>query len=116
MTAQLCALYPFAVYAAVRAERDLPLTFPSSWSFWQFNCSHFGTARLTGYLSEWAVLEDTCENEAFNSQDTSPISWDRIFAEYVRWFGVKEGVLPPPDDDRGLMEVTLNGGKDSPMG
>ncbi|OAP55594.1 hypothetical protein AYL99_10567 [Fonsecaea erecta] len=116
MTAQMCALYPFAVYAAVNAERNLPLRFPSSWSFWQQNCSHFGTARLTGYLSEWAILEDKCKNQAFNSQDTSPISWDRIFAEYVRWFGVEKGVLPPPDQESGLLELKLNGGKDSPMG
>ena len=116
MTAQMCALYPFAVYAAVTAERQLPLRFPSNWSFWQQNCSHFGTARLTGYLSEWAILEDKCKNEAFNSQDTSPISWDRIFAEYVRWFGIEEGTVPPPDDETKLPELQVPGGKDSPMG
>ncbi|KIX94629.1 uncharacterized protein Z520_09675 [Fonsecaea multimorphosa CBS 102226] len=116
MTAQLCALYPFGVYAAVAAERSLPLRFPNSWSFWQQNCSHFGTALLTGYLSEWAVLEDKCKNQAFNSHDTSPISWDRIFAEYVRWFGVEKGVLPPPDGETGLLQLKLNDGKDSPMG
>jgi hypothetical protein len=112
----MCALYPFAVYAAVTAERDLPLRFSSSWAFWQQNNSHFGTARLTGYLSEWAILEDKCENEAFNAQDTSPISWERIFTEYVRWFGVQKGVVPPPDDENGMLELKLNGGKESPMG
>ena len=116
LTAQMCALYPFVMYAAVCAERNELLRFSSNWSFWQQNCPHFATARLTGYLSEWAVLEDKCKNEAFNSQDTSPISWDRIFTEYIRWFGVEKGVIPPPDDETALPEIQLSGGKESPMG
>ncbi|KIW10997.1 hypothetical protein PV08_10296 [Exophiala spinifera] len=98
-TAQMNGLYAFAVYAAVAAERGTTLAFPSTWELWQQYCAHHGSALLTGYLSEWVILEDKCRNEAFNSQDTSPISWDRIFHELVRWFGVQKGVQPPSEDD-----------------
>src|ERR1700753_2399795 len=109
------AIYPFAVYAAVAAERGLALVFNGTWDSWQ-DCQHHGTAMLTGYLSEWAVLEDKCKNEAFNSQDTGAVSWDRIYEELVRWFGVKKGINPPEEDPSKFMEIKGRSGKDTPMG
>lgn len=114
-TAQMNALYPFSVYAAVAAERRLPLVFNSTWYTWQDD-SHHSSARLNGYLSEWAVLEEKCKNEAFNSQDTSPISWDRLWEELIRWFDVKQGFVPPQEDESKMIEFAIGGGKETPMG
>lgn len=113
--AQMNALHPVAVYAAVQAYKNEPIAFPGDWDNWQFECHH-ASAMLTGYLSEWAVLEDKCKNEAFNSQDTSPMSWDRLWEELARWFGVEKGVVGPKEDESKYHVVTGKGGKDTPMG
>ncbi|EQB55610.1 NAD dependent epimerase/dehydratase [Colletotrichum gloeosporioides Cg-14] len=76
-----------------------------------YHCS----ARMTGYLSEWAALEQGCENQAFNTQDGGPFTWERFFAELARWFGAK-GVVPPPDDESGLKTVEGRSGKKTPLG
>lgn len=67
----------FAIYAAVQAKRGLPLVFPGTIDNWGTPL-HRSTAFLTGYMSEWAVLEEQCKNQSFNSQDTSPMTWDRL--------------------------------------
>ena len=113
--AQMNALHPFAIYAAVAAQRDEPLIYPSSFDSWVADSYH-SAARLTGYLSEWAILEDKCKNHRFNSQDTSPVSWDRFFERLAEWFDVKKGVKPPPDNEDGMGELQMPGGKGSPMG
>jgi len=113
--AQMNALHPFAVYAAVQAYKDEPIKFGGDWDNWQFNCFH-STARLTGYLSEWVVLEDKCKNEAFNSTDTSPFTFDRFFEELCRWYGVKKGFVPPEEDDSKYSVFTGRAGKETPMG
>ena len=51
----------FGVYAAVQARKGEDLIFGADIESWQFEQCH-STARLTGYLSEWAVLEDHCAN------------------------------------------------------
>jgi nucleoside-diphosphate-sugar epimerase len=61
-TAQINGLHPFAVYAAVQAHKGEKLHFASDWDIWQDECMH-ATARLTGYLSEWAVLEEKCKDQ-----------------------------------------------------
>jgi len=109
------ALHPFAVYAAVQARKGEPIKFGGDWTNWQMSCFH-STARLTGYLSEWAVLEDKCKNEAFNSTDTSPFTFDRFFEELCRWYDVKKGFTPPEEDDSKYVEIRGRDGKDSPMG
>lgn len=114
-TAQINGLHPFAIYAAVQAHKGEPLYFPSSWDIWQNECKH-ATARLTGYLTEWAVLEDKCKDQKFNAQDTAPLSWDRFFEELARWWGVKKGVVGPEDDESKYQEIVGKGGKDTPMG
>jgi hypothetical protein len=113
--AQMNALHPFAIYAAVSAHRSEPLVFPGDWDSWQGD-AHHSSARLTGYLSEWAILEEKCANQRFNSQDTSPVSWDRYFERLATWFGVKEGVTPPADSTEGFGAFEGKGGKDTPMG
>ncbi|EHY58762.1 hypothetical protein HRR83_007488 [Exophiala dermatitidis] len=113
--AQMNALHPFAIYAAVQAHKNEPLQFPADWDAWQFE-AHHSTAMLTGYLSEWAVLEDKCKNQAFNSQDTSPLSWDRFYEELARWFGVAKGVQPPDEDLSKYSVIVGKSGKDTPMG
>lgn len=112
--AQMNALHPFAVYAAVQAHKGLPIQFGGDWTNWQYNCFP-STARLTGYLSEWAVLEEKCRNEAFNSADTSPFTFDRFFEELCRWYSVSGFIGPEEDDSKYIVTVGLDG-KNSPMG
>ena len=113
--AQMNALHPFAIYAAVQAQNGQALDFAGDWDAWQGE-AHHSSAMLTGYLSEWAVLEDKCRNEAFNSQDTGGISWDRFYEELVRWFGVEKGINPPEEDMSKYFEIKGRSGKDTPMG
>jgi hypothetical protein len=105
---------PFAVMAAVQAEKGEPITFGGDLEEWQYEVCH-STARLSGYLSEWAVLEDKCKNERFNAQDGSSLPWNRFFPELARWYGVKE-VNGPEIDDVKFQAIELAGGKDCPLG
>jgi len=76
---------------------------------------HATTARLTGYLSELAVLEERCANQAFNAQDGGAVSWDRFFHELVRWYSVP-GVCGPRANEENFKEIRFAGGKDGPLG
>lgn len=113
--AQMNSFLPFAIYSAVQAHKGEPLYFPCDWGTWQYEGYH-STAFLTGYLSEWAVLEEKCKNEAFNAQDTSPMTWDRFYEELARWFKVENGVHQPEEDLNKFTEFTGKSGKDTPMG
>lgn len=113
--AQMNALYPFSVYAAVQAHKGEPLAFAGDWNAWQ-GLSFHSTARMTGYLSEWISLEDKCKDQRFNAIDGSPFSWDRFFHELTRWFGVEKGVVAPSEDDSKYQEITGAAGKDTPLG
>ncbi|KAI5238673.1 hypothetical protein E4T43_07279 [Aureobasidium subglaciale] len=106
---------PFAVMAAVQAEKKEPLFFGGDIEEWQYEYLH-SSARLTGFLSEWAVLEDKCKNQAFNAHDGSPISWDRFFEELARWYDVPGIEGPELDNSKFGNTVELAGGKDSPLG
>jgi hypothetical protein len=108
-------LFPYAVYAAVQAERGLPLVFPGTIDAWKYT-THRATALLTGYLSEWAILEDKCRDEAFNSQDTSPVTWDRFWHELVRWFGIEKGFEPPNGNESVTFELVLGKDAKTPLG
>ena len=46
---------PFAIVAACEAEKDQPICFSGDLSEWQDELCH-SSAKLTGYISEWAVL------------------------------------------------------------
>ncbi|KAJ5165754.1 hypothetical protein N7492_006050 [Penicillium capsulatum] len=113
--AQMNALLPVAMYAAVQAHKDEPIAFPSDWETWQYEGYH-STALLTGFLSEWAVLEDKTKNQALNAQDTCPVSWDRLYEHLTRWFGVEKGVTPPKADLSKYTESIGKAGKDTPIG
>ncbi|PIA92773.1 3-oxo-Delta(4,5)-steroid 5-beta-reductase [Cercospora beticola] len=109
--------YPFGVYAAVQAHKGEPLEFGGDWEAWQF-AQAMSTARMTGYLSEWAVLEPQNANQAFNATDGSLLSFDHLFHELARWYSVSKGVnLPKTDSERSFpRKMQLAGGKDSPLG
>jgi hypothetical protein len=109
------ALHPLAVYAAVQGQKGEQLYFPSDYETWSRQCFH-SSAMLTGYLSEWAVLEEKCKDEAFNSIDTGAISWDRLYGELTRWFGVEKGIHVPEEDSSKFQSMKFRAGKDSPMG
>lgn len=106
---------PFAVMAAVQAEKGEPIFFGGDLEEWQYECCH-STARLTGYLSEWAVLDQKCKNQRFNAQDGSPLTWNRFYPELARWYGVEQGIEGPELDDSKFQDIKLAGGKDSPLG
>ncbi|KAL8939804.1 MAG: hypothetical protein Q9216_003155 [Gyalolechia sp. 2 TL-2023] len=105
----------FAVMAAVQSKKGKPIFFGGDIEEWQYEMCH-STARLTGYLSEWAVLEDKCKNQSFNAQDGSPLSLDRFFEELARWYDVKNGIEGPELDESKFQTIKLAGGKDSPLG
>ncbi|KIV96338.1 hypothetical protein PV10_00219 [Exophiala mesophila] len=113
--AQMNAILPYAYYAAVQAQKGEPLHFAGDFNTWTFE-QHHSSAMLTGYLSEWIVLEDKCQNERFNSQDTGPVTWDRFFHELVRWFGVEKGIVLPEEDLSKFQIIKGKAGKDTPMG
>lgn len=106
--------YPFAVYAIVQARKGEPLTFGGDWEQWQYEYYHC-SATMTGYLSEWAALEEDCANEAFNTQDGGPLSWERYFSELARWYGASGGV-PPPEDESKLRTIEGKRGGETPLG
>ncbi|KAK5170520.1 uncharacterized protein LTR77_005108 [Saxophila tyrrhenica] len=106
---------PFAVLASVSAAKDEPVFFGGDISEWQYEALH-STSILTGFLSEWAVLEDKCKNQAFNSSDGSPLTWDRFFEELVRWYDVKKGIEGPQMDHNKFQVTQLAGGQDAPLG
>ncbi|CAH0033898.1 unnamed protein product [Clonostachys rhizophaga] len=106
----------FAIYAAVQANEGQPIEFGGDLTAWQFEAMH-STARLTGYLSEWAVLEPDCANEAFNAVGGATLSWDRFFSALVQWWGVLKGVLGPRMDDHQYSKVmSLGGDFKNPLG
>ncbi|KAK4553677.1 hypothetical protein LTR86_009175 [Recurvomyces mirabilis] len=106
---------PFAVLASVSAQKDEAIFFGGDIDEWQYECLH-SSARLTGFLSEWAVLEDKCKNQAFNAHDGSPLSWDRFFEELARWYGVEKGVEGPKLEEGEFQVTELKGGEEAPLG
>lgn len=106
----------FAVYAIVQAQKGEPIRFGGDLDAWQFEASH-STARLTGYLSEWAVLEPECANEAFNAVDGLTLSMDRFFEALARWWGVSRGVVGPSMNSADFDKILTLGGDDkNPLG
>jgi nucleoside-diphosphate-sugar epimerase len=97
--AAMNALHPLAVYAAVQAHKGEPLHYPGDiegWNGWQ----EHSTAMLTGYLSEWAVLEESTKDQKFNASDNCPVPINRLWPELASWFGVKEVGRPEADESK----------------
>jgi len=98
-SAQINALQPLAVYAAVQAHKGGPLHFPGTYDSWLGVCEH-STAMLTGYLSEWAVLEEACQNQKFNASDGCPLPANRLWPELARWYGTESVMRPELDESK----------------
>ncbi|KAK5690657.1 hypothetical protein LTR97_012213 [Elasticomyces elasticus] len=98
-SAAMNALHPLAVYAAVQAHKDEKLEYPGDFLAWVGVTEH-STAMLTGYLSEWAVLEDKCANNKFNASDTCPLPNNRLWPELARWYGCKGYGGPELDESK----------------
>jgi hypothetical protein len=113
--AQMSGLYLFCVYSAVQAHKKEPLYFPGDWKSWQ-GPTPMSTARLTGYLSEWAVLHDSCENQAYNSIDSNSMTNERFLAELARWYGNEKGAVGPSEDVSKFENAEIKGGKNCPLG
>ncbi|KAI5366493.1 putative NAD(P)-binding domain superfamily [Septoria linicola] len=113
----LNAFYSFVCLHGSANAKGEPLEFGGDFEAWQFAQTH-SNARMSGYLSEWAVLSPHTANQRFNATDGSPLSWERFFPELVRWYDVKPGVtLPKLDSERSFPHVTeFAGGRDSPLG
>ena len=93
------ALHPLAVYAAVQAHKSEPLHYPGDYTSWLALAEH-STAKLTGYLSEWAVLESHTANHKFNASDTCPLPNNRLWPELARWYGAPSSGLPELDESK----------------
>ena len=111
--AAMNALHPLAVYAAVQAQKGEELDYPGDISAWQGVCEH-STAMLTGFLSEWAALEDKCKNQKFNASDTCPLPNNRLWPELARWYGCKDYGKPELDESK--ITTIDPGPKDTPLG
>ena len=97
--AAMNALHPLAVYAAVRAHKGEKLEYNGDYTAWLAVNEH-SSAMLTGYLSEWTVLEDKCKDQKFNSSDTSPLPNNRLWPELARWYGCKSSGGPELDENK----------------
>ncbi|KAK6440312.1 hypothetical protein LTR95_003459 [Oleoguttula sp. CCFEE 5521] len=97
--AAMNALHPLAVYAAVQAHKKEPLHFPGDYDSWLGVNTH-SSAKLTGYLSEWAVLEEKCANQTFNAIDDSLLPNNRLWPELARWYGAEAGSGPELDESK----------------
>ncbi|KAK0872996.1 hypothetical protein LTS02_000932 [Friedmanniomyces endolithicus] len=107
------ALHPLAVYAAVQAHKGEKLNYPGDYTAWMSVTEH-STAMLTGYLSEWAVLNDKCKNNKFNASDTCPIPNNRLWPELARWYGCKG--YGGPELDESKLNVIDPGDVPTPLG
>ena len=108
--AAMNALHPLAVYAVVCAHKKEPLKFPGDYSAWLAVGEH-SSAKLTGYLSEWAALEDKCANQKFNASDTCPLPNNRLFPELARWYGCPSA--PGPELNQANL-TTINPPENAP--
>lgn len=107
------ALHPLAVYAAVRAQRGEPLAFPGDLNAWLGVCEH-SSAMLTGFLSEWAVLEEGTRDQKFNASDSSPLPMNRLWPALASWFGAE--AVQRPELDPQKITVQASGSEPTPLG
>lgn len=99
------ALHPIAIYAAVQAHKRQPMTYPGSLENWLAGTEH-SSAYLTGYLSEWAVLNEHCANQKFNATDACALPNNRLWPEVARWYGA-EPVSRPELDEKKITTLDL---------
>lgn len=87
--------FPLAVYAAVCAELEQPLLFPSDINSWQSYCSQ-SSAMMNAYMEEWAVLTPAAADQRFNVCDDSAFTWEGFWPHLAGWYGLE---WRGPDDD-----------------
>ena len=75
------------------------MNYPGDLASW-LGVSEHSTAMLTGYLSEWAALEENCNNQKFNASDTCPLPNNRLWPEIARWYGCKGAGKPELDESK----------------
>jgi len=107
------ALHPLAVHAAVRAARGEPLAFPGDLDAWLGTCEH-SSAMLTGFMAEWAVLEEGTRDQKFNASDSSPLPMNRLWPALASWFGAEAVDRPELDPER--ITVVDTGSEPTPLG
>ena len=90
------------------------MDFPGDLDAW-LGLSEHSTAMLTGYLTEWVVLEDKCANNKFNASDTCPIPHNRLWPELARWYG-SPGINIPELDDSKYTTIEPAKGVETPLG
>lgn len=64
------------------------------------------TAVLTGYQSEYAVLNEGMRNEALNAVDGTLFAWGRLWPLLGEWYGVTP--TRPELDETKFTTVTLH--------
>lgn len=70
---------------------------------------------LTGYLSEWAVLESSTANQKFNASDGCPLPVNRLWPELARWYGISDSDVGLPETDESKYTV-VPGAAETPLG
>jgi len=60
-------------------------------------------------------LEENYKNQDSNSQDGGGLSWDRLFQDLVRWYGVKKGFIGPDEDEQKYQTHVMKGCKETPL-
>lgn len=100
------------VYASVQAKLKRPVQFPGDYIAWDREFCQ-STAILNAYLEEWAVLNPSAGNEAFNVQDGLPFTWGRLWPCLGKWYGTSWN---PPEDDASKYRTSESRWKDTPRG
>jgi hypothetical protein len=69
------------------------------------------TAMLTGYLSEWAILESSTANQKFNASDGCPLPVNRLWPKLARWYGISDSDVGRPETDERKYTVVSGAAK-----
>ncbi|KAF9894268.1 hypothetical protein FE257_007770 [Aspergillus nanangensis] len=83
--AAMNACLPLAIYAAVQKHLHRPLDFPSDLTSWELPSS-VSTAQMNAYLSEWAVLTPSAQNQSLNASDDCAFTWGDFWPRLAAWF------------------------------
>jgi nucleoside-diphosphate-sugar epimerase len=78
------------VYAAVRKELGLPLSYPGGAPV----VMEAADARIVAAMLAWAAEEPACGNEIFNVTNGDVFAWPYVWPAIARCFGMEEG---PPE-------------------
>ena len=77
--------FPLAVYAIVQKHLGKALIFPSDISTW-YTAETMSSSQMNAYLSEWAVLTPSAENEGFNAGDNYEFTWGKFWPKLAAYF------------------------------